>query len=93
MGVKQQVCQVLNVRKVGLQVFLPHPVVVKVCVAGLGRGERCPEKPVAGAFRQVLAPDQTAAIRLLRRSGRSQSAAARAFSVSRQTVWRAERQE
>ena len=52
--------QALNVRKVGLQVFLLHPVVVEVGVAGLGRGERCPEKPVTGAFRQVLTPDQTA---------------------------------
>ena len=52
--------QALNVREIGLQVFLLHPVVVKVGVAGLGRSERCPEKPVVGAFRQVLTPDQTA---------------------------------
>ena len=40
-----------------------------------------------------LTPDQTAAIRLLRRNGQSQSAVARTFGVSRQTVWRAEQTE
>ena len=45
LGVKQQ-HQVLNVREVGLQVFLVHPVVVEVGMTGLGRGERRPEKPV-----------------------------------------------
>ena len=39
------------------------------------------------------APDQTAAIRLLRQSGQSQSAVARTFGVSRQTIWRAEQTE
>ena len=39
---------------------------------------------------RVLTADQTAAIRLLRRNGQSQSAVARTFGVSRQTVWRAE---
>ena len=39
---------------------------------------------------KALTPDQTAAIRLLRRSGQSQSAVARTFGVSRQTIWRAE---
>ena len=52
LGVKQQ-HQVLNVREVGLQVFLVHPVVVEVGMTGLGRGERRPEEPVAGTFRQV----------------------------------------
>ena len=42
---------------------------------------------------KALTPDQTAAIRLLRRNGQSQSAVARTFGVSRQTVWRAEQQE
>ena len=42
---------------------------------------------------RALTPDQTAAIRLLRRNGQSQSAVARTFGVSRQTVWRAERTE
>ena len=42
---------------------------------------------------RALTPDQTAAIRLLRRNGQSQSAVARTFGVSRQTVWRAEQQE
>ena len=37
--------------------------------------------------------DQAAAIRLLRRNGQSQSAVARAFGVSRQTVRRAEQPE
>ena len=40
-----------------------------------------------------MTPDQTAAIRLLRRNGQSQSAVARTFGVSRQTVWRAEQTE
>ena len=39
---------------------------------------------------KALTPDQTAAIRLLRRNGQSQSAVARTFGISRQTVWRAE---
>ena len=39
---------------------------------------------------KALTPDQTATIRLLRRNGQSQSAVARTFGVSRQTVWRAE---
>ena len=42
---------------------------------------------------KALTPDQTAAIRLLRRNGQSQSAVARTFGVSRQTVWRAEQTE
>ena len=42
---------------------------------------------------RALTPDQAAAIRLLRRNGQSQSAVARTFGVSRQTVWRAEQQE
>ena len=42
---------------------------------------------------RALTPDQTAAIRLLRRNGQSQSAVARTFGVSRQTVWRAEQPE
>ena len=42
---------------------------------------------------KALTPDQTAAIRLLRRNGQSQSAVARTFGVSRQTVWRAEQPE
>ena len=42
---------------------------------------------------RALTPDQTAAIRLLRRKVQSQSAVARTFGVSRQTVWRAEQQE
>ena len=55
--------------------------------AGVRRAEeegRFPGRPKA------LTPDQTAAIRLLRRSGQSQSAVARTFGVSRQTIWRAE---
>ena len=44
---------------------------------------RSPGRPKA------LTPDQTTAIRLLRRNGQSQSAVARTFGVSRQTVWRA----
>ena len=39
---------------------------------------------------RALTPEQTAAVRLLRRSGQSQSAVARTFGVSRQTIWRAE---
>ena len=42
---------------------------------------------------KALTPDQTAAIRLLRRNGQSQSAVARTFGVSRQTIWRAEQTE
>ena len=42
---------------------------------------------------KALTADQTAAIRLLRRNGQSQSAVARTFGVSRQTVWRAEQPE
>ena len=42
---------------------------------------------------RALTPDQTAAIRLLRRNGQSQSAVARTFGVSRQTIWRAEQTE
>ena len=42
---------------------------------------------------KALTPDQTAAIRLLRRNGQSQSGVAMTFGVSRQTVWRAERTE
>ena len=42
---------------------------------------------------RALTPDQTAAIRLLRQNGQSQSAVARTFGVSRQTVWRAEQSE
>ena len=42
---------------------------------------------------RALTPDQAAAIRLLRRNGQSQSAVARTFGVSRQTVWRAEQTE
>ena len=42
---------------------------------------------------RALTPDQTAAIRLLRRNGQSQSAVARTFGVSRQTVWCAEQTE
>ena len=38
---------------------------------------------------RALTPEQTAAVRLLRRSGQSQSAVARTFGVSRQTIWRA----
>ena len=41
----------------------------------------------------ALTPEQTAAVRLLRRSGQSQSAVARTFGVSRQTIWRAEQSE
>ena len=49
------------------------------------------DQPPGGA--RPSAPDQTAAIRLLRRNGQSQSAVARTFGVSRQTVWSAEQQE
>ena len=42
---------------------------------------------------RALTPDQATAIRLLRRNGQSQSAVARTFGVSRQTVWRAEQAE
>ena len=42
---------------------------------------------------KALTPDQATAIRLLRRNGQSQSAVARTFGVSRQTVWRAEQME
>ena len=42
---------------------------------------------------RALTPEQTAAARLLRRSGQSQSAVARTFGVSRQTIWRAEQSE
>ena len=42
---------------------------------------------------RALTPEQTAAVRLLRRSGQSQSAVARTFGVSRQTIWRAEQSE
>ena len=48
---------------------------------------RFPARPKA------LTPEQTAAIRLLRRNGQSQAAVARTFGVSRQTVSRAERTE
>ena len=37
--------------------------------------------------------DLTAAVRLLRRNGQSQSAVTRPFGVSRQTVWRPEQPE
>jgi DNA invertase Pin-like site-specific DNA recombinase len=47
---------------------------------------RYPRRPKA------LTPEQTAAARLLRR-GQSQSAVARTFGVSRQTIWRAEQSE
>ena len=59
-------------------------------VAGVRRAAeegRFPGRPKA------LTPDQTAAIRLLRRNGQSQSAVARTFGVSRQTIWRAEQTE
>ena len=39
------------------------------------------------------APDQTSAIRLLRRNGQSQSAVARTFGISRYSVWGAEQTE
>ena len=42
---------------------------------------------------RALTPEQTSAVRLLRRSGQSQSAVARTFGVSRQTIWRAEQSE
>ena len=42
---------------------------------------------------KALTPEQTAAARLRRRSGQSQSAVARTFGVSRQTIWRAEQSE
>ena len=42
---------------------------------------------------RALTPEQAAAARLLRRSGQSQSAVARTFGVSRQTIWRAEQSE
>ena len=42
---------------------------------------------------RALTPDQTAAVRLLRRNGQSQSAVARTFGVFRQTVRRAEQAE
>ena len=42
---------------------------------------------------RALTPEQTAAVRLLRRSGQSQSAVARTFGVSRQTIWRAEQSD
>ena len=42
---------------------------------------------------RALTPDQAAAIRLLHRNGQSQSAVARTFGVSRQTIWRAEQAE
>ena len=42
---------------------------------------------------RALTPEQTAAVRLLRRSGQSQSAEARTFGGSRQTIWRAEQSE
>ena len=42
---------------------------------------------------KALTPEQTAAAQLLRRSGQSQSAVARTFGVSRQTIWRAEQSE
>ena len=42
---------------------------------------------------RALTAEQTAAVRLLRRSGQSQSAVARTFGVSRQTIWRAEQSE
>ena len=48
---------------------------------------RYPRRPKA------LTPEQTAAARLLRRRGQSQSAVARTFGVSRQTIWRAEQSE
>ena len=60
--------------------------------------ERCPGAPPSEEGRfpgrpKALTPDQTAAIRQLRRNGQSQSVVARTFGVSRQTVWRAEQQE
>ena len=42
---------------------------------------------------RALTAEQAAAARLLRRSGQSQSAVARTFGVSRQTIWRAEQSE
>ena len=48
---------------------------------------RYPGRPTA------LNPEQTAAARLLGRSGQSQSAVARTFGVSLQTIWRAEQSE
>ena len=42
---------------------------------------------------RALTPEQTAAVRLLRRSGQSQSEIARPFGVSRQSIWRAEQSE
>ena len=42
---------------------------------------------------KALTPEQTDAARLLRRSGQSQSAVARTFDVSRQTIGRAEQSE
>ena len=50
-------------------------------------------RPVPGPPQGIVTPDQTAAIRLLRRNGQSQSAVARTFGVSRQTVWCAEQTE
>ena len=57
---------------------------------GIRRGAeegRFPGRP------RALTPEQTSAVRLLRRSGQSQSAVARTFGVSRQTIWRAEQSE
>ena len=45
--------QALDAREIGLQVFLVHPVVVEVGVAGLGSAKGHWEEPVARAFRQV----------------------------------------
>ena len=45
--------QALDAREIGLQVFLVHPVVVEVSVAGLGRAKGHWEEPVARSFRQV----------------------------------------
>ena len=47
----------------------------------------CGRRPATGWSTGFSAPDQTAAIRLLRQGGQSQSAVARTFGVSRQTVW------
>ena len=53
----------------------------------------CGAGPSTGGSTGPSAPDQTAAIPLLRQSGQSQSTVARTFGVSRQTIWRAERTE
>ena len=53
----------------------------------------CGAVPATEGSTGPSAPNQTAAIRLLRQSGQSQSAVARTFGVSRQTICRAEQTE